>query len=168
MGVTSVWDNQILCLKGDISRRGHPSIVQWPADAFSRCVATNVSTTANMDAVWMADPAAESMNAAGDPNTEVLNRTPHSFWHVVIHQVMADGNVVGCTELILWARMASTLRTDPAAGDVIANLGPELVAPRLLERVHPPRPSGLGPSGQGSGSPEPTTGPATAMIWTSK
>jgi hypothetical protein len=151
MGVVSPWGNGIFCLNGDISAHGHPSIVNWPADAFTRCAVVRAPTAVEVNTLWMANPALESLGpfALGAPNTEEIQcrfvcplpakyaaialqkrRSPREFWHDVIHAIEADGNTVSCAELLIWARMACTLRTMPAPGaDTTSNIAGELTAP---------------------------------------
>jgi hypothetical protein len=150
LGVISPWANLIFCLNGDISVQGHPSIAHWPVDSFTRCATTRVPTVAEVDTLWMADNTTEHFGplAANTPNTEEVQcrhlcplpskyasialrkkYTPRGFWHDVIHAVIADGHAVACAELIIWARMACTLRTLAAGGGITSNLSPPLTAP---------------------------------------
>jgi hypothetical protein len=71
MGVTSPWGNKIFRLNGDISAHGRPSIVNWPADAFTRCAVIRAPTAAEVNTLCMANPADESLGpfALGTPNT---------------------------------------------------------------------------------------------------
>jgi hypothetical protein len=133
MGVISPHAGNLYCLNGDLSSQGLPSLAIWPPQAFVRCTATAIATLNEMDALLQATPDLQVIPpyAAGANNTEVgqcrflcplpakyaalaLQQptfTPNEFWHRIIHQVIADGNAVPCSELLLWAHLAFHQRT---------------------------------------------------------
>jgi hypothetical protein len=151
MGVNSTHAGNLYCLNGDLSSQGLPSLAIWPIQAFARTPIINIATMEEMVDLLEAAPGLDSLApyADGDDNTEpgqcrllcplpakyaalALRRpvyTPSDFWHLIIQQVIEDGNAMSCRELLLWARMTFHQRALADGTLAIVNVSDTLTAP---------------------------------------
>jgi hypothetical protein len=128
LGVTSAHEGILYGLNGDLSSQGLPSLAVWPPQGFHRCTAATIYTVDEVNAQFLATPGLQVIAplVAGALNTEqgqcrylcplpskyaalALRKqkyTPNEFWHDIVHPIIADGNTVPCSELLLWARLA--------------------------------------------------------------
>jgi hypothetical protein len=151
MGVNSTHAGSLYCLNGDLSSQGLPSLATWPIQAFARTPTINIATMEEMVDLLEAAPGLDFLPpyADGDENTETgqcrllcplpakyaalaLRRpvySPSDFWHLIIQQVIEDGNAMSCRELLLWARMTFHQWTLADGTLAVVNVSGALTAP---------------------------------------
>ena len=138
----SPWDDHWFAFAGDVNGRANPSVVNFPANPFTRSADARVPTVAQMptELAALADGTHHLGPYIGaDPNTEgarcraitpipkrwvsnLLDRrfSVPEFWQEVIENlVIAEGRQAQCPDLIRWARIAMTKIT-VAGADVFA------------------------------------------------
>lgn len=151
LGVTSAHEGVLYGLNGDLSSQGLPSLAVWPPQGFHRCITATIYTVDEVNAQFLATPGLQVIPTlvANAVNTEqgqcrflcplpskyaalALRKptyTPKEFWHLIIHQVIADGNTVSCAELLLWARLALHQHTMADGTVLTVNASDPLTAP---------------------------------------
>jgi hypothetical protein len=138
LGVTSVHKGVLYSLNGDLSSQGLPSLAVWPPQGFHCCTTTMIYTVDVVNAQLLATPGLQVFpplvaDAVDTEQGQFRFLCPHpskytalalqkqtythnEFCHTVIHQVIADGNTMSCTDSKCIRRVSGTRRRCRAVG----------------------------------------------------